>query len=268
MQRKDGFVVRIKIKDETGKVVGETDAIAFKGLLSLAHEEGLRSVRTKLIQVPSEENGRTAIAISRVRTCRGRFTGIGDANPGNVNRRIAPHVIRMAETRATARALRLAVNIGEVAIEELSDDFVFAERPAPATRDERNGRPPAENGARPANGASNAAGNGQSASASDGSGPPPRFRGRDTRPTEAEPGDRRAMSEEQKKLLFRLAFENGSRDTAQGRVLKALGVERLEWATRADASRAIDVLKREGSSKRSDHGANGKGPNGEARHDP
>jgi hypothetical protein len=271
MQRKDGFVVRIKIKDETGKVVGETDAIAFKGLLSLAHEEGLRSVRTKLIQIPSEENGRTAIAISKVRTSRGRFTGIGDANPGNVNRRIAPHVIRMAETRATARALRLAVNIGEVAIEELSDDYAIDERPAPGTRDGHNGRSRIEDGPRPTNGApiaaSNAAGNGPSGSASDGSGPPRRFRGRDTRPTEAEPGDRRAMSEEQKKLLFRLAFENGSRDTARDRVLKALGVERLEWATRADASRAIDALKREGASRTNEREANGQGPNGEARHD-
>jgi len=153
----------------------------------------------------------------------------------------------MAESRATARALRLAVNIGEVAIEELSDDFVFAERPAPQTRSDHNGRSPAENGSRPANGASNAAssaaGNGSSAGASDDSGPPRRFRGRDTRPTEAEPTDRRAMSEEQKKLLFRLAFENGSRDTARDRVLKALGVERLEWATRVGAFHSCAIAR-------------------------
>jgi hypothetical protein len=264
MQRKDGFVVRIKIKDEKGNVVGETDAVTYKGLLSLAHEEGLRSVRTSLVQIPSEANDRTAIAISVVRTGRGTFTGIGDANPSNVNRRIVPHIIRMAETRATARALRLAVNIGEVSIEELADDVAIEECPAPRERreererdgsQERNARtPPASRG------------DGENGSTPDNNGAPTRYRGRDNRPTEAEPGDKRAMSEEQRKLLFRLAFELGeTRETARDRVLKALGVERLEWATRVHASRAIDVLKREVASRQ--NGTNGHGTNGEARHD-
>ncbi len=52
----------------------------------------------------------------------GRFTGIGDASPDNVGRTIAPHIIRMAETRAKARALRDAVNIGVTALEELGED--------------------------------------------------------------------------------------------------------------------------------------------------
>jgi hypothetical protein len=72
---------------------------------------------------------------------------------------------------------------------------------------------------------------------------PPRFRGRDNRPTEAFEGDRRAMSDAQKKALFRLAYTFGDREGALTRVLQALGVERLEWATRADASRAIDAMK-------------------------
>lgn len=236
MQRKDGLVVRIQIKDEAGRVVGEVDAVTYKGLLSLAHEEGLRFVRTELVQVPAEENGRTAIARAVVRTRRGTFTGIGDANPGNVNRRIAPHVIRMAETRATARALRVAVNIGEVAIEELAEDVAVGapERRQPAhaadpSRSHDDGSP--------------------SGDSPEPTSPPQRFHGRDTRPTEAAQGDRRAMSEEQRKLLFRLAFELGeNRETAADRVLKTLGVERFEWATRADASRAIDALKRETAS--------------------
>lgn len=69
------------------------------------------------------------------------------------------------------------------------------------------------------------------------------FRGRDTRPTEAYQGDKRAMSDAQKKALFRLAYTLGDREGALTRVLEALGVERLEWATRADASRAIDALR-------------------------
>src|SRR6185369_13174248 len=54
-----------------------------------------------------------------VETKRGRFEGIGDADPGNVEDFIAPHLIRVAETRAKARALRDAVNCGVVSSEEL-----------------------------------------------------------------------------------------------------------------------------------------------------
>jgi hypothetical protein len=235
MQRKEGLVVRIQIKDEAGRVVGETDAVTFKGLLSLAHDEGLKSVTTKLLELPSEANGRTAVVASTVETRKGVFTGIGDANPQNVNRRIAPHCIRMAETRATARALRLAVNIGEVAIEELGDDVTLAARSESSER-----RPDLPRSRTPEQAEE---------------------RGRDTRPTEADANDRRAMSEEQRKLLFRLAFELGAtRDTAGARVLEALGVERFEWATRLQASQAIDALKREAQGRKGNgHGANGGG---------
>lgn len=237
MQRKDGFIVRLKIKDEHGNVVGETDAIAYKGLLSVAHDEGLKFVKTEIVQVPSGDNAKTAIVRAVVRTRRGIFSGIGDANPANVNRRIVPHVIRMAETRAVARALRLAVNIGEVAIEELGDDFtVEAEPSRPPSGPEFERRD--SNGGRPNNG-----GNGKRA--------PEPFRGRDDNPRDAAPDDRRAMSDMQKKYLFRLAYDLGeTRDSARDRVLKALGLERLEHATRADASRAIDALSRELESKK------------------
>ena len=57
-------------------------------------------------------------------TSNGVFSGYGDASAANVGRMIAPHIIRMAETRAVARALRLACNIGMTSREELggSDD--------------------------------------------------------------------------------------------------------------------------------------------------
>jgi predicted amidohydrolase YtcJ len=57
-----------------------------------------------------------------VETEKGTFTGIEDANPDNVNRKIVPHLIRRAETRAKARAMRDAVNIGVVAMEELGGE--------------------------------------------------------------------------------------------------------------------------------------------------
>lgn len=215
--RRDSFVIRMKVRDEHGNVVGETEAINFKGLLAIAHEEGLRSVRTELVQVPSEANNKTAVVRATVRTRKGVFTGIGDANGANVNRRIVPHIIRMAETRAIARAFRVAVNVGAVAVEELLDEQVE--------------EPKNDNGVVRA----------ETACAV-----PVRPRGRDPHPQVAEPGDRRAMSDEQKKFLFRLAYQLGeSRETAARRVLAVLGVEHFDAASRAAAAHAIDTLKSE-----------------------
>ena len=265
VQRRDGLVVRIQIKNEGGEVVGETDAVAFKGLLSLAHEEGLKRVTTRLVQVPSEDNRRTAIVRSTVVTRKGVFSGIGDANPENTNRRIVPHLIRLAETRATARALRLAVNIGEVAIEELGEDATIANAPRHAMPVARAGERerPAERGDawEPPEHAPGQQGNG---------GRPERYRGRDRNPTHVDPSDRRAMSDEQRKLLFRLAYEMGAtRDDVRDVVLRALGVERLEWATRQDASRAIDTLKRDVVTRNANgDAAPSPRANGEASHGP
>ncbi|HEV2121918.1 MAG TPA: hypothetical protein VGW38_03965 [Chloroflexota bacterium] len=111
--------------------------VLYAGLLDLAHERGLKAITTTLVQIPSELNQNMAICHATVETAQGTFTGLGDASPENVSRMMLPHLIRMAETRAKARALRDAVNVGVTALEELADidevgsgEAVEASRPA------------------------------------------------------------------------------------------------------------------------------------------
>ncbi len=63
-----------------------------------------------------------AVVSAEVTTSKGTFHGLGDASPDNVNEWIAPHLIRMAETRAVARAFRFATNVSMTAYEELGRD--------------------------------------------------------------------------------------------------------------------------------------------------
>ena len=97
--------------------------VLYSGLLNEAHQKGLRGIRTELLQAPTQENGETTIVYAEATMEDGRvFSGIGDATPQNVGRNIVPHAIRMAETRAKARALRDAINVGGAALEELGGD--------------------------------------------------------------------------------------------------------------------------------------------------
>lgn len=96
--------------------------VLYAGLLEEAHTKGLKSISTTMLQVPNSENKDTAIVHATVTMAdESSFTGIGDASPQNVGRQIAPHIIRMAETRAKARALRDAINVSE-AVDETDDD--------------------------------------------------------------------------------------------------------------------------------------------------
>ena len=114
--------------------------VLYAGLLEEAHSQGLRSIETELLQVPASGNGEVAIVKAVVRTDEGKFGGIGDASPENVNRAIAPHLIRMAETRAKARALRDAINVGVTAFEELGGEEEVVESPRGSFGDGRQAK--------------------------------------------------------------------------------------------------------------------------------
>ena len=119
--------------------------VTFAGLLDGAHRAGLRSVVTTLVQIPAAENGSLAVMRARVEMENGQvYEAIGDASPESVGRMIAPHLLRMAETRAVGRALRWALNVGAAMREELGDAEPLPEEPhrpaAPAAPVNGNGR--------------------------------------------------------------------------------------------------------------------------------
>lgn len=91
--------------------------IKFEGLLEMFHQNGGKSIHTELIS--SEE---PYMFKATVEGENGTFTGHGDADKTNVNSMIAKHMIRMAETRAIARALRWYNNIGMCSADELGGD--------------------------------------------------------------------------------------------------------------------------------------------------
>jgi hypothetical protein len=96
--------------------------VLYAGLLDLAHQKGLQKFEVELIQFPTDENHQVAICRASLESKTGeRFTDIGDADPSNVTQMIVPHLIRMASTRAKARAMRDFCNIGLVCLEELGE---------------------------------------------------------------------------------------------------------------------------------------------------
>ncbi len=95
------------------------DFILYGGLLELARQRGLETIVTKVLQIPSRDNQMYAVVEAQVKVDGQTYQEIGDASPQSVNRTIEPHILRMASTRAKARALRDAVGIDMVALEEL-----------------------------------------------------------------------------------------------------------------------------------------------------
>jgi len=112
--------------------------VMYAGLLDLAHQTGPFDMISEPVQTPNDANGWTAIFLCRVVFRHGTFTGIGDANPENTSAMVSAHYIRIAETRAKARALRDALNIDMVTREELGDD----DQPSDERPSDERPRPP------------------------------------------------------------------------------------------------------------------------------
>lgn len=120
MDSPDG--VRPKLDERFITTIQGKDFVIYSGLLDLAHQRGLQTIQVEVVQYPTKDNGLEAICKATVESKTGEtFIEWGDANPKNVNPKIAQHVLRMAGTRAKARALRDFTNIGMTCLEELGD---------------------------------------------------------------------------------------------------------------------------------------------------
>lgn len=97
----------------------DNDIVRYADLLTRAHEEGLTSIETEILQMPSEANNYTAIVRAVARGERGEYSGIGDANRESCHEMVAPHYIRVAETRAKARAVKDLLGWTTPVLEEL-----------------------------------------------------------------------------------------------------------------------------------------------------
>jgi len=213
MNRED-LVTTIEIKDRNGRVTESREVVRYAGLLSLAHEEGLKRIDTQLVQLPTEENGLVAVASAIVETEKGSFSATADATLGNTNHRMHRFLPALAETRAKARALRDAVNIGVVALEEL-----LGENGDGALSDTEEETKPAR---------------GQG-------GPFPR---KGERKPSSRNGD--SMTEAQRRYLFRLLADQGLTDeAAHDTIVDRLRVESLKDATKSGASALIEELLEE-----------------------
>ncbi|MDI7246606.1 MAG: hypothetical protein QME92_03925 [Bacillota bacterium] len=118
------------------KTLQGKDYVLYGGLLQLARQHGLKRITTNIVQIPSPDNGMYAVVEAEIEIENGLFKEVGDASPESVNRAIQPHILRMAATRAKARAMRDAVGIDLVALEELGDVLPLDEVPGPENPDD------------------------------------------------------------------------------------------------------------------------------------
>jgi hypothetical protein len=120
-----------KLEEKFIKQIEGKDFVLYAGLLDLAHQKGMISLETEILQFPTKDNGNQAIVRASVESKLGEcFSDVGDADPTNCNFKVAKHLLRMASTRSKARCLRDFTNVGMTALEELGDlDEVLGDNP-------------------------------------------------------------------------------------------------------------------------------------------
>jgi hypothetical protein len=213
-----------KLEERFLKNIEGKDFVLYAGLLDLAHQKGLVKMEVDILQYPTAENGHMAIvrALAESKMAE-KFVDVGDANPGNCNSKVAKHLLRMASTRAKARALRDFTNIGMTCLEELGDLNEIIE-------EEHHGKPPQKAAAR----------KNQAAKTKEATKPPAPAAQGSAAPQQQDVGK---MSEAQKRAIYNLSRRRGlSLEELDKLALEAYGAN-LSDLTTADASQLIRHLQ-------------------------
>lgn len=247
---KKGFLKKRqpKLDERFIKNIEGKDFVLYAGLLDLAHQKGMTSMEVEILQFPTKENGNMAIIKAFAESKMGEsFSDVGDADPTNCNIKVAKHLLRMASTRAKARALRDFTNIGMTCLEELGDlNEVLGDNPKVVPLGTRGTRKPKNetaknNGDQPKTAPETAAapekGNGKKS---------PRVKAQEAQPgngSSPEPTTVVKMSEAQKRAIYNLSRRRG----ISVEELKKLAMEGydvpLEELSSADASKFIRQLQ-------------------------
>ena len=210
-------------------------------MLDLGHQKGITSIEVDIVQMPTKDNGNFAVCRATVMSKIGEtFIDVGDASPSNTSSKVAKHLLRMASTRAIARALRTYTNVGMTALEELSDfNDAIPESGQPI---KRKAKPKTAN--KPAAKEPKKTTANKKAAAKDAQEP----KVSDKEEPQTTPGDQGKsaqpkMSEAQKRALYNLSRRRGiSVEELEKMAVDAYGCE-LENLTTSDASSFIRQLQ-------------------------
>ena len=238
--------VKPKLDDRFIKKIKGREFCLYAGLLDMAHQKGLMKVEVTPVQYPTKENGNEAICLATVETKSGEvFVEVGDASPANVSQMIAEHILRMAATRAKARALRDMTNIGMTCMEELSDPEKVIPNdlpPAQPNKKRTQKKAPAKSAAKPEEKTQDTALSDQKQTEPEKKATPATDKkdqaaGKQTDPTPA------VFSEAQKRAIYNLSRRRGiSVEQLNEMCQENYGVE-VEQLTGDDASKFIRTLQ-------------------------
>jgi hypothetical protein len=233
-----------KLEPQFIKQIEGKDFVLYAGLLDLAHQKGMTSLETEILQFPTKDNGYMAIVKAFCESKVGEtFSDIGDANPENCNSKVVKHLLRMASTRAKARCLRDFTNVGMTALEELGDlnEIIGEENPKatrPKTTTSRKVKHPeaSKNNGGPQTEKHPTSSKTQ-AQASD------KKNNQSKSTATTTPGPEPKMSEAQRRAVYNLSRRRGiSVEELQKMAMEAYGVS-LEGLSAADASKFIRQLQ-------------------------
>lgn len=249
------LVRQIEVKNDKGQVIGTREVVFYPELLNAAHEheKEFKGIETNPVQFPSADNNHTAIFTARVKIGERVFTGTGDANPENISPEIAKHFIRAAETRAKARALRDALNVPIVAIEELGHELVNGTvlfgplktqngKKEPEKKHRSKETKPKEPPKEETGGSAVTVTPGRPLTS-----PPVNNNNKKVKEPQKQPQEpMELMTERQRKYIFHLLADKGMfGDDAHEHLKKVFKVESLKQATKAQARQYIDQLVKE-----------------------